>query len=106
MFNKSTMQCAVVLEKFHKSRLIRADSDFGLTPHKIRLPGIQGSDQKRPYLVCCPPVVTKMCKNQKFPRIARETFLGHFLACKWKLPYPQEAALRCPNLTPFVDAEE
>ena len=100
------MQCAVVLEKFHKTGLIRADSDFGLTltPHRIHLAGIQGSDQKLPYLVWCPPVKTEM--NRGFLHVVRPTFLRLFLARKCKLPNPQEAALRCPNLTPFVDAEE
>ena len=105
IWSRSRMQCAVVLEKFHKTGSSERIQILGSAPYsppnrRIHHAGIQGSDQKVPYLVWSPPV---MCKNRGF---VRHTFFRLFLARKCKLPNPQESALRCPNLTPFVDAEE
>ena len=105
MFNKSTMQCAVVVEKFHKSSSERIQILGSHPSQDTSRAGIQGLDQKLPYLVSCPPVITKMCKNPRFLLVVRVTFFRHFLALKCKLPNPQESALRCPNLTPFVEAK-
>ena len=81
--------------------LIRGDSDFGLTPSQdTSRAGIQGLEQKLSYLALCPPVIKKMCENLRFLYVVR-----HFPVRKFKLPNPQEGALRCPNLTPFVEAK-
>ena len=97
MFNKSTFQCAVAVEKFHKSSSERIQilGSHTLTGYVSRWNPRIGAET-----AIFGFVPTGYQKNVRESKIS-----VHFPVRKFKLPNPQEGALRCPNLTPFVEAK-